>query len=348
MTKSLKLLIIILGLIIISCSDNPAGGPQPPFIASVEPQGVSPGDIVTIYGSNLGYNPASGKIVINDIEIPFDKTQKWNNAFIRFQLPLGATSGQLYVINDIDTSNTMYIEVADKPLIEFIDIAPGDFMMGSDKGFGYEQPVHNVTISKAFRMSKYEITQKIWKLVTGYNSSPTVADDLPVMNVTWEEAVKFCNRLSQIYGYDTVYINNNGVYEYDTTAKGFRLPTEAEWEYACRAGTDTDFPGTGNVDDMAWYNGNSAYRPHTVGTKQPNDWGLYDMNGNVWEWCWDRYAADYYAFSPPTDPLGPDSGDRHVLRGGSCSDGATFARSTNRTFLATDFTNCGLRIVINK
>ena len=338
----------ITGLVLVSCSDNSTGTVALPHIATIKPAKASPGDIITVYGSNLGYNPADGFVRINDLTIPYIGTIKWNNSFIRLQLPLTAKSGDIYIITGIDTSNSIFYEIEDKPAIEFADILAGSFMMGSGQGFGYEQPVHKVNISNGFRLSKYEITQKIWQLVMNDNPSPVTAPDLPVMNITWIEAVEFCNELSKLFAFDTVYIFNSAKIDFDKTADGFRLPTEAEWEYVCRAGTDGDFPGTGKIDDMGWYNGNSAYNPHPVGTKQANDWGLYDMNGNVWEWCWDWYSDNYYSVSPDTDPYGPSSSERHVLRGGSCSDGESFARSSNRTFLAKDFSHCGLRVAKNK
>ena len=348
MRNFLILLLISFAGFFISCSDNTTESNIPPHIETIEPAKASPGDIITIYGTNLGYNPVEGKILINDLVINPNQTEKWNNSFIRLQLPLTAKSGGIQIILGTDSSNTIFYEIEEKPAIEFIHVNAGTFMMGSEKGFGPEQPVHKVTISKAFQISRHEITQKIWQLVMHTNPSNVKSDNLPVMNVDWKEAISFCNELSKLYGYDTVYVLSNEEYTYDTSATGFRLPTEAEWEYACRAGSQGDFPGTGNIDDMGWYNGNSAYNPHPVGTKNPNDWGIYDMNGNAWEWCWDWYSPEYYQTSPDTDPLGPATGLRHVLRGGSCSDGASFARSANRTYPANDFSNCGFRIVINK
>ncbi len=340
--------LVTLSGILFSCSDNSTDAVSPPQINSIEPLKASPGDIITIFGNNLGYKPVNGRIILNELVINYSKTEKWNNAFIRFQLPLTAKSGYISVILGTDSSNSVYYEVEEKPAIEFVDISSGNFMMGSNTGFGYEQPVHKVTISKDFLLSKYEITQKIWKLVMDSNSAGVQSDDLPAMNIKWEDAILFCNKLSKIYDYDTVYVANNGTYTYNKSADGFRLPTEAEWEYACRAGSGGDFPGTGNIDDMGWYNGNSAFNAHPVGTKNPNDWGLFDMNGNVWEWCWDWYSSDYYQTSPEIDPSGPASGNRRIIRGGSNSDGATFARSSNRTFPSSDFTNCGFRIAKNK
>lgn len=334
-------------LVMQACSDNMSNEPAEPVITELQPDKANPGDIVTIYGSNLSYVPEGGQIHIGSIAIGSEKAIKWNNTFIRFQLPLNAESGAIYIsLGDIK-SNSFYLEVMGKPGIEFIDVPAGEFMMGSEQGFGYELPVHKVKITRAFKISKFEISQKIWQVVMKSNPSPVQSDKLPVMNISWEDAIAFCNKLSQIFDLDTVYTIINGKYFFDINANGFRLPTEAEWEYACRAGSNSDYPGSGILDEIGWFNGNSAYNTHPVGTKKPNDWNIYDMNGNVWEWCWDWYDESYYSVSPSADPTGPESGTRRVLRGGACSVGATFARSSNRTYPANDFTYCGLRIIIN-
>jgi len=331
-----------------SCSDTSSTTVGPPEIISIEPTAPNPGDVITIYGANLGYNPNNGEVRIGSLSITFSQTIKWNNSFIRLQLPLNVKTGVLYVVLGSESSNAVDIIINDKPAIEFVDIQSGEFMMGSDRGLGYEQPVHKVVLSKDFSISKFEITQKIWELVMNSNNSTVKSENLPVMNITWEDAIGFCNNLSALYGLDSVYTKSGNNYVFNSNKNGFRLPTEAEWEYACRAGSDSDYPGTGILDDMGWYNGNSAFNPHEVGTKLPNAWGLYDMNGNVWEWCWDWYDDEYYYSSPTNDPKGPASGQKRVLRGGSCSDGATFARSSNRTYLSDDFLNCGIRIARNK
>jgi formylglycine-generating enzyme required for sulfatase activity len=182
--------------------------------------------------------------------------------------------------------------------IELVWIPAGEFMMGSGNRGADEKPVHRVTISKGFYMGKYEVTLAQWHAVMGHNPPGSKGANLPVGGVLWSEAQHFISKLNEM---------NDGF--------KYRLPTEAEWEYACRAGTTGDYAG--DLDSMAWYGSNSGNDVHPVGTKRPNAFGLYDMYGNVWEWCQDWYDANYYGSSPSFDPQGPSSGQERVLRGGS-------------------------------
>jgi formylglycine-generating enzyme required for sulfatase activity len=192
-------------------------------------------------------------------------------------------------------------------------------------------------------MGKYEITQKEWTAAMRSNPSRFKGDNLPVENVTWYEAVEYCNNRSIQEGLTPAYMWNGSSVTWNRDADGYRLPTEAEWEYACRAGTTGPFSTGNNIttaqvnyDGNYPYNGNAAgtYRQKTTaaGSFAANGWGLYDMHGNVWEWCWDWYGS--YGGEAQTDPVGPwgpvSSGSNHVLRGGSWSDGAGDTRSANR------------------
>jgi formylglycine-generating enzyme required for sulfatase activity len=183
-------------------------------------------------------------------------------------------------------------------------------MMGSDVGDADERPVHQVTISRGFWMGKYPVTQAQWQAVMGSDPSSFKGADLPVETVSWDDCQQFLARL-------------RGLEQWT-----FRLPTEAEWEYACRAGTEGE--RYGDLDAIAWYSGNSGGSTHPVGQKQPNAWGLHDMNGNVWQWCQDWFAQQYYAASPAQDPQGPDHGSYRVDRGGSWFVNARLIRSADR------------------
>jgi pimeloyl-ACP methyl ester carboxylesterase len=197
---------------------------------------------------------------------------------------------------------------------QFVLVQPGSFPMGSTNGFSDEQPVHTVSITHAYYLQKTEVTQAQWRAVMGANPSYfSVCDECPVERVTWNDAQAFIAALNAA-----------------EPGANFRLPTEAEWEYAARAGTTGDFAGNGVLEDMGWYLGNSASKTHSVGLKRPNAWGLYDMHGNVWEWAQDWYSATYYAGSPAADPMGPTSGTRRVIRGGSWGNEPPFTRSAYR------------------
>jgi formylglycine-generating enzyme required for sulfatase activity len=188
--------------------------------------------------------------------------------------------------------------------MKFVLIPAGEFTMGSpenEQGRDSNEPQHKVKITKPFYMQTTEVTQAQWKAVMGNNPSYFKGNDLPVETVSWDDAQEFIKKLSAKEGVK------------------YRLPTEAEWEYACRAGSTTKFyfgEDESKLDEYAWYHNNSDGKTHPVGQKKPNAWGLYDMHGNVWEWCQDWYGADYYKNSPAEDPQGPASAESRVLRGG--------------------------------
>lgn len=213
--------------------------------------------------------------------------------------------------------------------IELVLVPAGNFKMGSTNGEGWEKPMHEVTINQSFYMGKYEVTQAQWQAVMGSNSSNFKGDSLPVEDISWNDAIAFIARLNaQKDGYS------------------YRLPTEAEWEYACRAGTTGDYAG--DLDAMAWYYKNSDNKTHDVGTKLPNAFGLFDMHGNVWEWCQDWYH-DSYNGAPGDGSAWLSGGEQkdRVLRGGSWYAYAGNVRSSSRSWFAPDYRslNVGFRVV---
>jgi formylglycine-generating enzyme required for sulfatase activity len=222
----------------------------------------------------------------------------------------------------VDTQPTaMKVDLGGDVTLEMVWIKPGKFMMGSAPS-GRELQ-HEVTLTKGFWMGKYEVTQAQWEQLMGNNPSnfKKAGKDAPVECVSWNDCQEFLKNLNARF-------ENQGA----RIKKGkFRLPTEAEWEYACRAGTKTRFcsgDADSDLDAVAWFNKNADGGTHPVGQKKPNAWGIYDMHGNVMEWCQDWFGGDYSA-GAAVDPNGPSLGDKRVLRGGCWTHGVGFLRSAD-------------------
>ena len=202
---------------------------------------------------------------------------------------------------------------------EMVEVRGGTFRMGgtseqgSDADSDDEYPVHSVTLS-GYYIGKTEVTQALWKAVMGSNPSYWKGDNLPVEQVSWDDCQEFIRKLNAL------------------TGQNFRLPTEAEWEFACRGGNNSrgyKYCGSNYIDNVAWYDGNTGDKTHPVATKLPNELGIYDMSGNVWEWCSDWYGK--YSSGAQANPKGPYDGSYRVVRGGSWDDNAKGCRSSNRT-----------------
>ena len=226
-----------------------------------------------------------------------------------------------------------------------VRIEPGEFLMGSpdsDKDAeADEKPRHRVRITRPFYLGKYEVTQAEYEAVMGENPSSFKGNaKQPVENVSWLDAVRFCNQLSEREGLKPFYeISGETVQVPDWNGTGYRLPTEAEWEYACRAGTATRYSfgdDEASLGEFSWFDGNSDSRTHEVGQKRANGIGLHDMHGNVWEWCWDWYSADYYKEPPVDDPRGPSQATDRVIRGGCWGNDPRLVRSAHRSRVAPD------------
>ena len=214
--------------------------------------------------------------------------------------------------------------------MDMVSIPAGQFTMGVNEGPVDAKPVHQVKVD-SFLMDQHEITQEVYEQVVGKNPSRRKNPQNPVEQVTWSAAVRFCNARSVQEGLTPCYDTN--AWECDFLASGYRLPTEAEWEYSCRAGSSTCFYFGESAEELksyAWFEGNSQSKPHPVGQRKPNAWGLYDMAGNVWEWCNDFYGAKYYRDSPGDNPRGPKRGEKRVLRGGAWSSSAGNCASWTR------------------
>jgi len=252
------------------------------------------------------------------------------------------------------------------PDIELVRVEAGKFWMGATdaerEALSDERPRHEVRITRPFLLGKYEVTQEQYQEVTGSNPSSYSPQgksrDMvkgldtrrhPVDSISWTDAINFCNRLSEKHDLEPYYRIEKG----SVTVRGgigYRLPTEAEWEYACRAGSTTRWSSGDDVKQFgahAWHAGNSEDRTHAVGTRKPNAWGLHDMHGNVPEWCWDRYDAKYYQISPASNPGGSGKGSTRVYRGGGWNHLPQQMRSASRQTLGSAYsvlTIVGLRV----
>ena len=248
--------------------------------------------------------PSSGTLSNRELlRLKGDEMKK----IVYYILPIIIAVFVLYMVKR-QSSKEISVDLGEGVKMQIVLIPAGEFLMGSpstEKERGSDEgPQHKVRITKPFYIGKYEVTQEQWEAVMGNNPSRFKGAKNPVENVSWNDCQKFINKLNSI-----------------VPDGGFRLPTEAEWEYAARAGTATRFywgddTNYRKIDRYAWYNKNSGGRTHPVGTKKSNSFGLYDISGNVWEWC--------------SDPKGPDSDNSRILRGGSWGGNGGLCRSANR------------------
>jgi len=257
-----------------------------------------------------------------------------------FYCEVSATGGATSVRSDVATVNVA-TEIVNEVAIYMVTVHGGTFTMGctaeqgSDCRSG-ESPAHQVTLNN-FSIGKYQVTQALWIAVMGSNPSNFKGDNLPVENVSWNDIVGTSGASMIING--ITYRENGFIYKLNQqTRKQYRLPTEAEWEYAARGGNQSQgykYSGSNNVGDVAWYSANSNNRTHPVGTKSPNELDIYDMSGNVWEWCSDWYGN--YTSAAKTNPTGPASGSYRVLRGGGFNWVPREVRVSERNRTHTDF-----------
>ena len=261
-------------------------------------------------------------------------------ASISGSLTSTASSSNANVLSSSSSSpsgNTITIPVKNGISIEMVKVEAGSFNMGAtpemENPYDSEKPVHRVTLTNNYYIGKYEVTQALWQAVMGSNPSYFKGDDLPVEKVSWDDCQDFISKLNAM------------------TGKRFRLPTEAEWEYAARGGKKSQgyqYSGSNTIDNVAWYHDNSGSKTHAVGTKQPNELGIYDMTGNVSEWCQDRYGD--YSGVPQTNPTGSVDGKFRVNRGGSWMFFARFCRSSFHSSNSSDDREeyLGLRLVLSE
>ncbi len=269
--------------------------------------------LVTIHDDKVELRLENGQI----LTVPIVRLSTADVDYIRRQAPITNSIGMKLVL-----------------------IPKGTFTMGSptdEVGRSEDETQHEVTISQNFYLGAYEVTQTQYQEVMGENPSLFKQPRNPVEQVSWEDAVEFCKRMSELPAEKAA-------------GRVYRLPSEAEWEYACRAGSTTKYNfGDDNrhLGSFAWQRDNSKFKPHSVGQKQPNAWGLYDMHGNVWEWCADWYRE--YPSGAVSDPLGPLDGSGRVYRGGGWGNDANYCRTAGRSRGAPSFrfNAGGFRVALN-
>jgi len=313
------------------------------------------GDTISIIGINFGKIQYKNFVTFNKVSAEI--YYKWDDSEIKVVVPENLPEGLAVVavhVGDNISNSHNFLVLKNPPLPEkdMVQIPAGTFFMGDQTGRGYidERPFHEVTLTRSFQMSKYEVTQKEWFEVTANNPSAHKGDNYPVESISFEDMIDYCNHLSALKGLQSCYTYNNNLLVCDFDANGYRLPTSAEWEYACRARTTTEYysgNGEGNRNRAGWFSSNSNGSTHPVGQKEPNNFGLYDMHGNVWEMVWDWWKADYYNHSPMINPTGHSQPTGlHTQRGGSYIDPLPFGTCSdllnNKTGKGNNF---GFRLV---
>jgi formylglycine-generating enzyme required for sulfatase activity len=278
--------------------------------SAVEVQIISNPDGAKLYVDNVykGITPIT--LSLNSDNHSFKLHKDDYNDFPTSKILTTASSKLNFEMKTI-IPQTLISKVAD---IEFVFVKGGAFQMGSNEGEDDEKPVHTVSVND-FYIGKYEVTQEQWGEIMRKNPSYFIGPDLPIENITWNDIQKFINKLNR------------------KTGMNYRLPTEAEWEYAAKGGNQSKgytYSGSNTMENIAWYNGNSGSKTNKAGTKKANELGIYDMSGNVSEWCSDWYYANYYSNSPRNNPQGQASGAYRVYRSGSWNEDVDRCRVTDR------------------
>jgi formylglycine-generating enzyme required for sulfatase activity len=353
------LVAVVFALAFTACDDGSVGKKTDPTV-------TWPADLTAVIGQTLAAVPLTA--YAND---GTPGAFSWTTP----SDPVGALGAQSHNMTFTPTDTSKYHTVKNGvnvlvSLAEMVRVAKGTFTIGSDDDQDYNaSPAHTVTLTQGFYLGKYEVTQKEYETVMGslpgdLDDTYGKGDNYPVYYVSWYDALVFCNKLSVKEGLTPAYridgktdpaewgtlpTSSDATWnaaEVVAGSNGYRLPTEAQWEYACRAGTTTAWHGgdtSDNLGDYAWYSDNNGasgtdtYGTKRVGTKLANAFGLYDMHGNVWEWCWDRYGDYADPAQAETDPVGASSGSYRVGRGGGWISAAGLARSAYRSYYNPDY-----------
>jgi len=348
MSSTLKIFLsslLFVFLFFTGCSNDDAVTPSKPVILELNSMKLYTGDTVTIYGKNFSNKTDASFICIGDtVIIQANECLKWNNSMISFRLPaIDYTDTHIIVVVGSDSSNAVNVIYRRYREIDAVVINGGVFTMGSSTGYADESPIHNVVLPYNLYVSKYEVTRLFWESV--YPSATWLEGNLslPKVDVSWLEAIEFCNKVSEYEGLDKCYEINGDEVVCHISATGWRLPTEAEWEYICRAGNNGDYPG--EPGDLGWFDVNSGYALKSVGMKSPNSNGLYDILGNAYEWCFDTYDSNYYEIAPESKPLNSAPGIYKVIRGGAFDSAVFLLRSAARAKSSVAADKIGFRLV---
>ncbi len=318
---------------------SPTISVQDVLYGSIEISVIETG-VVYIDGNNMGTISANRSAIISDLTVGTHKLEiHYDNNIESETLIVGK--------NDTIKVNFTYQKPVQEFLLEEILVDGGSFQMGSTNISELEKPVHTVLVNSFF-IGTFEVTQAEYELVMGTNPSQIHGEDHPVVYVSWYDAIEFCNKLSIKEGLTPCYSGSGDNISWYSTANGYRLPTEAEWEFAATGGISSsghNFSGSNSATDVGWTRVNSSGKSHPVGTKAPNSLGIYDMTGNVWEWCYDR-KGDYSSFSQE-NPTGPSVGKNRIQRGGSWQIGNEYSYIAIRSqsFPNSNGRGLGFRVV---
>lgn len=336
---------ILMLALMVACSDDsafnvPIGSPE---IIDIQSNITFPTDTLVLLGKDIPTASPENYMLFNDsIIIKSSECLLWTAAKIAIIIPDSIYSGSMCCVFGSDTTQKFNICVLPYQPFATATIDPGKYLRGSNYGFDDEAPPKMIYINRKIAVSRTELSQRLFEYIMKANPSTLKSANLPVYNVTWEDAIQFCNLLSDKDSLERAYSISGGEVIWNKDATGWRLPTEAEWEFFARAGELRDAPA--NLDEFAWFNQNSGCNPQGIALKKANAYGIYDALGNVSEWCWDFYNESYYATADTTYPTGPLSGEIRVSRGGSFEDGKSYIRFPARK---SAFGNAGIRLVRN-
>jgi formylglycine-generating enzyme required for sulfatase activity len=343
-------------VILDSCRNNPLPGISRNGARGLNVIRIKPKNSIIVYSAEAGTTAADGVFtpsLLEHIETPglsFSDVIKRTRRMV-----FNKTNGNQIPGAYEQLFDSIYLAGTDPAhKKQFVLVKAGTFTMGSPQDEftrDENENQHSVTITGDFYISRYEVTQGEYRSVMGDNPSKQyigIGDTYPVNNISWYDALVYCNKLSEQDGFTPAYTINDSEIIWHRNADGYRLPTEAEWEYAARGGHNAGeynvYAGSDDFNIVGWHRENSGKKTHPVGLKKPNELGLYDMTGNVWEWCWDWFGT--YPSESVTDPAGPPSGSFHVVRGGGCMNDPLTCRTANRPWdNPTVYSPQGIRLV---